>query len=173
MRHRGTLCALALGLMASACATQPIRWTRDGASQQDFSADRYQCVQESRVQWNVQGGLLWIAAAQIDAQRQADQLFVLCMQAHGWTGTRASVQQAQAPTPRSTCVGTDCIVPVGAAPAGQVVEADPAPEPQWCRDRKGVWTGSRCNAVPPAGMWPLSGCPGETVWNGVGCTAAK
>lgn len=94
MRPDRPLLLLLSLLLLAGCATGRLVWNhRSGVNDVDaFNRDRYVCVQESRTQ--AAGGfvgryaLLYQAAAQIDAQNQANQLFALCMQAHGWVGSR-------------------------------------------------------------------------------------
>src|SRR5262245_45209175 len=85
------------GIVLAGCAAPQIHWTHPSQSA-NLAADRYACVQESRVSWNARGGLLWVAAAQADADAQAQQLFIMCMQARGWKGS--VVPPAQAPPPQ-------------------------------------------------------------------------
>jgi hypothetical protein len=75
------------------CA-QPM-WVKPGASQSDFSSDRYTCLQESQqriaaAQVNVYGG------AAINRVQTNEQLFASCMNAHGWYLQRQAMGQQQA-----------------------------------------------------------------------------
>lgn len=80
--------AVALMVLTAGCATSRIQWRHADASQNRFAVDRYACVQESRVEWDARGGLLWIAVAQANAEAQSNELFSMCMQARGWTAMR-------------------------------------------------------------------------------------
>lgn len=56
--------------------------------QQQFEIDRYQCVQESRTYWSGGGsglvGLSAMASAQASANKQANQLYEMCMKSKGY-----------------------------------------------------------------------------------------
>ena len=81
-------------ILLSGCATsspQKALWVPGGGqilSQEDFARDKYQCVQESRTSWSGGGtglvGLAVMAGAKSNADKTANGLFKMCMEAHGW-----------------------------------------------------------------------------------------
>jgi hypothetical protein len=92
MRTLSTLIMLAF---LSACA-RPV-WVKPGASQSDFSSDRYACLQESQQRFagltiNASGG------AAVDKSVTNDQLFSSCMNARGWYLQRQAADQLQSST---------------------------------------------------------------------------
>jgi len=91
------LIALALG----ACAPPPLVWNKTGMSQDEFARDRYQCVKESATSWSGGGmgtmGLIMMAAAKGEADRQAARLYRLCMEAHGYQASAAPAPAPPAP----------------------------------------------------------------------------
>jgi len=74
-------------VLLSGCAAERV-WVRAGATDADWKRDRYTCVQESRTAWGGGGtgvaGAVAIDEARGDAQRQADELFAMCLEARGW-----------------------------------------------------------------------------------------
>jgi hypothetical protein len=78
--------ALVLGALAG-CAAQRV-WSKPRASIGDLRRDHYACVQRGRTYWSA-GGAGWfgaglIFASMLDAQLQANRLYQLCMEAHGY-----------------------------------------------------------------------------------------
>ena len=73
--------ALVLGVVPLAGCTGPTySYSKPDGSPMDFKRDSYACVQESRVSWGASGN-----AMIIDAKRQANRLYKMCMEARGWT----------------------------------------------------------------------------------------
>ena len=89
-------------VLAVGCAQTQNVWVKPGASQNDFSSDRYACLQDSQqrvgaAQVNPYGG------AAVNTVRTNEQLFASCMNARGWylqrqAGTQEPAQGAQ-PSP--------------------------------------------------------------------------
>ena len=96
---------LVLVLLFVGCAHKKVVFTRKGAVPEEFNADNYVCVQESRTRWSanapppppptrtygvgptIAGGILAaavVAANASAAQAQANKLYVMCMEARGW-----------------------------------------------------------------------------------------
>lgn len=77
---------LAVGLLLAGCAQRV--WVRQGSTTLDFKRDNYACAQESRTSWGGGGtgiaGAAAVADARGEAQRQADGLYDMCMEARGW-----------------------------------------------------------------------------------------
>lgn len=83
---------LLLALLLVGCA-EPVRrvaFEKPDQTQAGFALDKYECVQQSRTNWSGGGsgaiGLAIMAGAERKAQRQADQLFTLCMESRGYKG---------------------------------------------------------------------------------------
>jgi hypothetical protein len=90
MIHRAVLlCTLFL----AACA--PMAWNKPGASQSDFSADRYDCMQQA--QQRVSGAYVNSAGGVASNQVITNpNLFASCMNAKGWYLSRQASTQQQA-----------------------------------------------------------------------------
>jgi hypothetical protein len=99
---RRILATTSLALSLAACATPQVWTARQGPTDMDgFRRDSYRCVQESRTSWGGGGsgavGLGLMIGAQVQAQKQADGLFRLCMEAAGYRRlSEAEVDQAKA-----------------------------------------------------------------------------
>jgi len=83
--------SLISAILVTGCATpQKVIWDKPGGTLEDFRRDNYECVQQSRVSWSGGGtgsvGLVIMAGAQAQAQKQANDLYRMCMEAGGWTG---------------------------------------------------------------------------------------
>jgi uncharacterized lipoprotein YajG len=81
-----TVIALLVGMaLLAGCATQAkITWNKPGATQEEFNRDVYECTQETRVSGTAAGSLVFVAAANARTQKQANELFKLCMKARGY-----------------------------------------------------------------------------------------
>ena len=76
---------VAIGL--AACATKPILWDKPGATQIGFAQDRYQCQQQTAGAgaYAAFGAPLFVAVAQIQAQKRQQAMFEECMEAQGYS----------------------------------------------------------------------------------------
>jgi len=84
--------SLTLAFLLIGCATPPkITFSKPGSTQDEYNRDIYECTQQSRVSWAGGGtgsyGLAIMAIGQSSAQKQANRLFKMCMEARGWTAT--------------------------------------------------------------------------------------
>ena len=90
---RKTLAALAGAFLVAGCA--PMVWNKAGASQDDFSRDRYTCLQES--QQRVGGAVVnQFGGAASNTVVTNTGLFGSCMNAHGWYLGQQQVAQQSA-----------------------------------------------------------------------------
>jgi hypothetical protein len=96
---RHTVILVVAMLAATGCATASRQvWTRPGAGTDDLARDRYACIQESRVQYDMSfsggaragfaqggsdGGFVALGGVR-RAQSEANRLFDACMEARGW-----------------------------------------------------------------------------------------
>lgn len=87
---RKILATSILVLALTGCASTKLQWSHPDPSDERGKADRYACIMEARTQWRASGGLMWVAAAQMNAEAQANQLFIMCMQARGWSAERVA-----------------------------------------------------------------------------------
>lgn len=78
-------------MLLTSCAAERAAervWVRPGATNADWKRDRWECTRDSRTAWAGGGegaaGTAAIAEAEGGAQRQANDLFMMCMEAHGW-----------------------------------------------------------------------------------------
>lgn len=78
---------LVLVTLCLGCATY---WEKPGANEQDFAQDKYRCSQESERSWMAWGNEMQVMNAQMAAQNQANQMWTMCMEAHGWRKTKKS-----------------------------------------------------------------------------------
>ena len=73
----------AVVVLLSGCAQQQIIWHKEGATEQEFIKDRYECVRDAVMT----GGTTYIGFGM--TERNADpHMFVHCMIARGYTPTR-------------------------------------------------------------------------------------
>ena len=83
------ICFAAITVMMSGCAPPKIIWEKPDSSQQEFNRDVYECTQQTTVAWAGGGtgsmGLIMMAGAKSQAQKQANELFKMCMRARGYT----------------------------------------------------------------------------------------
>lgn len=87
---------LALAALMAGCA-QTV-WLKPGASQDDFSRDRYGCMQES--QQRVGGAVVnQFGGSATNTVVTNGQLFGSCMNSRGWYLTQRNQQTASAPSP--------------------------------------------------------------------------
>ncbi len=71
----------------TACANQQRIWTKDGATEQDFRTDKYECEKDARQSGYFGGGLVGAANMSGFASR--------CMEARGWSlEEQASTQES-------------------------------------------------------------------------------
>ncbi len=77
-----------LFLQMTGCAQQLV-FDKLGVTNEEFSRDRYDCVQQSRTSWSGGGtggvGIAMIISAQMHADDQSKDLFRMCMEARGYT----------------------------------------------------------------------------------------
>ena len=79
------MCKLSVlaSLTLAGCTNQQRVWTKDGATEQDFKTDKYECEKDARQSGYYGSGLIGI----YNMQQFASQ----CMEAHGWTsGTQTN-----------------------------------------------------------------------------------
>jgi hypothetical protein len=85
------LVTLGMAVLLGACASTPppIIWEKASFTVDDFRKDRYACVQQSRTSWSGGGtglyGVLVMANAKSEAEKEARRLFVMCIEARGYT----------------------------------------------------------------------------------------
>jgi hypothetical protein len=72
------------------CTSPQMVWNKPGMTVEEFRRDTYVCVQQSRTSWAGGGsgalGLGLMLHAQREAQLEANRLYKMCMEAHGYTG---------------------------------------------------------------------------------------
>ena len=90
-----------LGLiLLSGCAQQQYIWVKPDASQNDFNVDNYTCLQEAQQRVGRASVNAYYGEA-VNTVQTNQQLYVSCMNAHGWqirpkpTGQQQAAQQAQ------------------------------------------------------------------------------
>lgn len=90
------LVATAIGAAVVAAGCAPLVWNKPGASRDDFSRDRYTCLQES--QQRVAGATVnQFGGAALNTVATNPGLFEACMNSNGWyVGQQQSVQPTQA-----------------------------------------------------------------------------
>ncbi len=73
---------LILGMLAllGGCAGKPMAWYRDGATQEEFSRDSFECERES---WKLQKTGYGLAG-EMDHSHKTRQAYMQCMQAKGY-----------------------------------------------------------------------------------------
>ncbi len=79
MNARYLAVVIAIPFILNGCGT----WVKPGATQQDFSSDKYQCLQESQQQKGYATVNQWGGSAFSGASTNGN-LFASCMNAHGW-----------------------------------------------------------------------------------------
>lgn len=130
-----------ISFLLSACT--PMVWNKPGASQDDFSKDRYECLQQSQ-QRSAGASINRAGLVASDNVITNAELFRACMNAHGWylQAQQNAVQQSsgqvkttpQAPAPKvgkgaackgsadcegnMLCMAARCVV-TGKTPAGE------------------------------------------------------
>lgn len=82
------LAGLCVGLLGCTVEKHMV-WQKPGVIIADFQRDKYTCVQQSRTSYSGGGGgvigILMILDAQQRAKSEAEKLFTLCMEAHGYS----------------------------------------------------------------------------------------
>jgi galactokinase/mevalonate kinase-like predicted kinase len=77
------------GLMAGCATPAKIVWDNPNSNQQDFDRDVYECTQQTAVSGSAGGtggvGFFMIFYGKSQAQKQANELFKMCMRARGYT----------------------------------------------------------------------------------------
>lgn len=75
-------------VLLAGCAHPKIVWNKPDTSEQEFNQDVYECTQETSVSWSGGGygnvGLIMMASSKSQAQKQANELFKMCMRARGY-----------------------------------------------------------------------------------------
>lgn len=91
-------------LLSVGCAQQKMLFDKPGATIESFKRDKYDCIQQSRTQWGGGGtgalGLGMMIGAQSSAQKQANELFKLCMEARGYAAREVSEAEFSAANSR-------------------------------------------------------------------------
>jgi len=71
------------------CAHQKMLFDKPGLTSEEFNRDKYDCVQQSRTSWAGGGtgsvGAAMIVMSKSNADKQAQELFKMCMEARGYT----------------------------------------------------------------------------------------
>lgn len=72
------------------CTPPPkMLFDKPGLTIEEFNRDKYECVQQSRVEWSGGGsgglGVVMIFSAKSQADKQATEFFKMCMEARGYT----------------------------------------------------------------------------------------
>jgi len=104
-----------IGLLFSlmGCANPKMLFYKPGLTTEEFNRDRYDCVQQSRILWSGGGtggiGLAMIISAKSTADKQAAEMFIMCMEARGYTAREVSdeefeKQKNSVPTDKKTIV---------------------------------------------------------------------
>ena len=88
-------------LILSGCATTPMLWYKPGASQDEFSRVRYNCLQQA--QQPASGAYVNAYAGSASSRVITnDQLFGACMNANGWSLRSANQAQTMPQTNSSS-----------------------------------------------------------------------
>ena len=76
------------------CATTKFIFDKEGLTTEEFNRDRYECVKESQTSWSGGGtgtlGLAMILSSKSSAEKQANAMFKMCMEARGYTAREVS-----------------------------------------------------------------------------------
>ena len=84
-----TLVSINLVFLLVGCSSPKLIFNKDGLTQSEFNSDKYDCTQQSRVTWSGGGtggvGLAMILSSKSAADKQASDLFKMCMEARGYT----------------------------------------------------------------------------------------
>ncbi len=73
---------LAMVMLLGGCASTPKVWTKQGATQEEFKRDNYECVLQSKVSWS--GGQA-DESGLASAKLQANKRYRMCMESKGYT----------------------------------------------------------------------------------------
>ena len=72
---------LAMMMLLGGCTATPKVWTKQGATEEEFKRDNYECARQSKVSWS--GGetdQTGLASAKL----QANKLYKMCMESKGY-----------------------------------------------------------------------------------------
>ncbi|MGZ4857868.1 MAG: hypothetical protein ACXVZU_05870 [Methanobacteriaceae archaeon] len=75
------LLILPMMMLLGGCAATPKVWTKQGATEEEFKRDNYECARQSKVSWS--GGetdQTGLASAKL----QANKLYKMCMESKGY-----------------------------------------------------------------------------------------
>ena len=76
------------------CATTKFIFDKEGLTTEEFNRDKYECVKESQTSWSGGGtgtlGLAMIFSSKSSAEKQANAMFKMCMEARGYTAREVS-----------------------------------------------------------------------------------
>lgn len=79
------------------CATPKIIFEREGLKTEEFNRDKYECVKESNTSWSGGGtgslGIAMMISAKSSANKQANEMFKMCMEARGYTAREVSDEE--------------------------------------------------------------------------------
>lgn len=96
---RRIILVLASVVACVGCAT-PKQWAKDGATQDEFARDRYQCIQESKLPYS-QAYVNPYYGGSSQGVRFDPTLFQACMEARGYSLVDATTRHASPPPPIS------------------------------------------------------------------------
>jgi hypothetical protein len=71
-------------VLLAGCTGPTYSYSKPGSDVADFKRESNVCVQEPRMSWGASNSPM-IVGGSIDPQRQASNLYRMCMEAHGWT----------------------------------------------------------------------------------------
>jgi hypothetical protein len=84
-------------LLSVGCAQQKMLYAKPGATLEVFKRDKYECAQQSRTSWAGGGtgavGLGMMIGARSNAEKQAEELFKMCMEARGYSAREVSNEE--------------------------------------------------------------------------------
>jgi len=79
------------------CASPKMLFDKTGLTSEEFSRDKYDCVQQSRTSWSGGGtgglGVAMMIGAKSNAEKQSADLFKMCMEARGYTAREVSDEE--------------------------------------------------------------------------------
>ena len=84
--------------LAIGCApTKKLIFDRERLTTEEFNRDKYECVQQSKVNWGGGGtgalGIVMILSSKSSADNQANEMFKMCMEARGYTAREVSDEE--------------------------------------------------------------------------------
>jgi hypothetical protein len=92
-------CASAPQQQSKPETSQQPKWVKPGFTSEQFNRDHYACVQESQTYYGYGGSFASGFVAGWLAQKQANQLYDLCMKARGYTLSREPIGTPVPPSP--------------------------------------------------------------------------